>query len=319
VELRFINDANTALSNMLSGAVQLLADDAIYFQQAAVLKRQWESSQAGRIVVTAGLWRYEDIQLGAEYNRAPALFDLRVRKALAYGLDRDAINTGVYDGEGIIADSVIPPTADYFSIVDRTLVKYPFDPRRTEQLMAEAGFTKGADGIYTNPASGRISLELKVTQSPQNESEQQIMAARWRELGFAIEQAVLPAAQAQDGQARATFPALYTNSTPAGDSMIALRGTANIPRAENRWNGPNRGHWTNADFDRLAAAYTRTLERDQRIQQIAQMLAIISDELPTISINFNPGITAFSSSLQGPAPVGPDSVVSWNVQNWQLQ
>src|SRR5205807_8952712 len=43
IELRFINDANTALSNMLSGALQLLADDAIYFQQAGVLRKQWGS------------------------------------------------------------------------------------------------------------------------------------------------------------------------------------------------------------------------------------------------------------------------------------
>src|SRR5207249_4482442 len=47
IQLRFINDANAALSNILSGAVQLLADDAIYFQQATVLKREWASNQAG--------------------------------------------------------------------------------------------------------------------------------------------------------------------------------------------------------------------------------------------------------------------------------
>src|SRR5207253_1498696 len=68
IQLRFISDANTALSNVLSGAVQLLMDDAIYFQQATVLKREWANNQGGGIVIAAGLWRYTQIQLSLEYN-----------------------------------------------------------------------------------------------------------------------------------------------------------------------------------------------------------------------------------------------------------
>jgi peptide/nickel transport system substrate-binding protein len=319
IQLRFINDANTALSNILAGGVQLIVDDAIYFQQASVLKREWASNQAGSIVITPGLFRYTQLQLAPEYNGTPSLLDLRVRKALAFGLDREAINDGIYEGQGIIAHSMIPPTTDYFPLVDGAVVKYPFDPRRSEQLMAEASFAKGADGTFTSLSTGRFSVELKVIQGAQNEAERDIMAARWRQVGFDIREAVLPAAQSQDGQARATFPDLMTTATPAGDSTVANQGTANIPRPENRWNGGNRGAWSNAEYDRLAAAYNMTLDRNERIQQIARMMALFTDEVPSIAISFNPGITAFTSSLRGPQTVGPNSTTTWNIHQWELR
>jgi peptide/nickel transport system substrate-binding protein len=319
LQLRFISDANTALSNILAGNAQLLADDAIYFQQATVLQREWAGNQAGSIVIAAGLWRYMQIQLSPAYNGTPPLTDLRVRQALAYGLDKEAINDGIYEGQGIRSESVIPPTADYYPIIDRAVVKHPFDARRSEQLMADAGFTKGGDGFFTHPSTGRFSPELKVIQSPQNEAEQSIMADGWRRIGFDIRQSVLPAAQAQDAQLRAQFPDMFTTGGPTGESVLPVLGTAGIPRAETRWNGTNRSGWTNTEYDRLVDAYNTTLDRDQRIQHIARMVAIFSEELPAIAVNFNPGITAFTSALKGPAQVGADGVTTWNIHEWELK
>jgi len=138
-------------------------------------------------------------------------------------------------------------------------------------------------------------------------------------VGFSIDQTLLPTAQAQDGQTRGTFPSLFISSTPAGDRMIAVQGSASNPRPENRWNGFNRGHWLNPEYDRLAEAYNTTLDRNQRIEQIAQMAALYSEELPGIGMNFNAGITALTSALRGPGTVGPEATVTWNVHMWELR
>ncbi len=253
------------------------------------------------------------------HNGSRPLTDLRVRKALAHGLDRDAINDGIYEGQGIHSDSVIPPTADYYPIIDRAVTKYPFDPRRSEQLMADAGFSKGSDGYFTSPDSSRFSPELKVIQNAQNEAEQAIMASVWRQVGFDIREAVLPAAQAQDAQLRATFPDMFTTGGPTGETVLPVLGTAGTPRPENRWNGTNRSSWSNAEYDRLVTAYNTTLDRDQRIQHIARMVAIFSDELPALAVNFNPGITAFTSALKGPQTVGADGTTTWNIHEWAFR
>jgi len=318
MRLMFIQDANTALATVLSGNVQLLADDAIYFQQAHLLQREWAANQGGTVIIAPGLWRFTQIQLLPEKISPRALNDVRVRKALAHGVDRNAINDGIYEGQGIISDSIVPPTVDFYQAIDRAVNKYPFDPRRAEQLMGEAGFAKQADGFFTSPSEGAFMSEFKVIQNAQNEAEQAIMAAVWRQVGFDVREAVLPAAQALDGQARANFPGLFTSAGPPGDMVLPNFGSAGIPRPETRWNGANRGSWVNAEYDRLVDAYNVTLDRNDRIPQIARMVAIFSDELPSIALNFNPWITAHVASLKGPMMTTPESPATWNIHEWEL-
>src|SRR4030095_12179475 len=117
----------------------------------------------------------------------------------------------------------------------------------------------------------------------------------------------LPAAQAQDGQARATFPGLYAFSTGLGESALPNFTSTSIPRPDNRWFGNNRGGWVNGDYDRLSEAFNSTLDRDQRIQQMAQMTKLLSDELPAISLYYDLGIVAHVAALRGLVPVGPDT------------
>ena len=164
-------------------------------------------------------------------------------------------------------------------------------------------------------------MELKTNAGVQNETERTIMAAGWRQAGFDIQEAVLPVAQAQDGQARATFPGLYAFSTNLGEAALRNFASAFIPRPEIRWTVSNRGGWSNSEYDRLADAFITTLDRDQRIQQMAQMTKLLSEELPAISLYYDLGPVAHVSALRGPVPVGPDTsgLVSWNVQDWELR
>lgn len=48
------------------------------------------------------------------------------------------------------------------------------------------------------------------------------MASNWRQAGFDVQEAVLPAAQTQDNQARASFPGMYSFRLPRdGFELIA--------------------------------------------------------------------------------------------------
>lgn len=319
MKIVFMNDANTALASLLSEAVQLLTDDAIYFQQAVIVRREMEARGTGQVLVRPGLWRFTQVQLHPERvaPSARALSDVRVRKALAHGVDKQSINDGIYEGEGINSDTVVPPTVDYYAELDRSVVKYPFDPRRSQQLMEEAGFTKGPDGFFTSPAAGRFGVELKVIQNSQNEAEQAIMGATWRTAGFDAREAVLPVAQAQDGETRAKFEGLFTTGGGLGEDQFTT--LARTPRPETRWTGTNRGSWSNPEFERLTEAYETTLDRGERIRLVITMARIFSDELPSIAINFNPGITAFSAALHGPQASAVDSSPLWNIHQWELK
>src|SRR5207249_162392 len=105
------------------------------------------------------------------------------------------------------------------------------DPRRTEQLMQEAGFSRGGDGVWVhpNPRWGRMAFETNVLANPDSENEMHLMADNWRKEGFEIREVVWAASIGQDPQTRATFPGLSTTSTGLGETDLANYRSDRMP------------------------------------------------------------------------------------------
>ncbi len=297
----FISDANTVLANLLAGTVHIAIANSLPFQQGTVLKREWASRGGGTILASPSgstPIRRTEHQLHPD-RVAPgsrAILDVRVRQALAHAVDKDALNEAIFEGQGVMADTVVPFNIAAFPAVDRAIQKYPFDLRASERLMAEAGYVRGPDGFYTSPSEGRFSGEIRVIASPQNEASMAIMAAGWREAGFDLQQAVLAAAQARDQVVRTSFPSL---STIDGGTLEGL-GTAGIPTPENHWTGSNRGSWSYPPFDRLVEAWNASLVESERTRLLVEMATIYSRELPSTPVWYVLTLTAHTSALRGP-------------------
>lgn len=72
----------------------------------------------------------------------PALKDVRVRQALNYAVDKDAIAESFYYGEvEPVGQGAIPGTAGY----NPDIQPYPHDPDRARALLAEAGYSEGLE------------------------------------------------------------------------------------------------------------------------------------------------------------------------------
>jgi len=318
IRLIFINDANTALANLMTGDADAGADASVA-QITSQLRSEWIPRTGGKLVFWPNSWRHTAFQLRPELAAPKAILDSRVRKALVYAVDKESINTASYDGDGMISDSMIWTGSDWGAALEipGALTRYPFDPRQTERLMAEAGYQKGGDGIYVSPTDERLSGTVRTTSATDTEREMLILADTWRQNGFDIQGSVLPAAQAQDIQARSVFPTMFTSGTNMGEYSIQNFSSTVITRAENRWNGGNRGGWSNPEYDRLVEQFNRTLERSDRLQQVGQMLRIYSDELPSIPLFFRAQVLAHAANIQGPAVAAPESTYVWNVHEWE--
>jgi len=316
IRIVFIQDTNATLAYLLAGEVHMVGDGAFDVEQVPTLRREW--GDQGEVILHPNQWRSTVFQLRPELATPRAILDGRIRKAFTHTVQKDQINDAVYAGGSLVADFMIPPVALYGAAIDRAITKYPYDTRRAEQLMNEAGYTKGADGMYAG-ADGRLVVEAKTNASSDNVSEQSVLASEWRQAGFDVQEAVLPAAQAQDNQVRATYPGMYTFNTALGVAAMMNHTTERIPRAENRWQGGNRGGWSNAAVDRLAESFNTTLDPSERERQMVEMAKIVSDEVPEISLFFRTQPWIHVKALTGMRLVAPESNMSWNIQEWDFR
>jgi len=313
VRMLFINDPNTVLANALAGEVQLADRSAIRFDTGSTLR------QAGMVLLASpSAVTMTQVQLRPEVAKPVSLLEVGVRKALAHAVDRQALNDAVFDGEGVIADAMVPSNLGYYPTIDAAIAKYSYDPRRSEQLMSDAGYTRGPDGVFAHPSLGRFAFESWQVSRVPNERELSVTTDGWRRAGFDPQPNVLPPAQILNHELKTTISGVMTTGSGADEGSLRQLSTAGIPTAENRWSGgTNFGGWSDREYDRLLDTFNRTLERGERTKLIAQMMTRATDQVPWIFLYYSLAPTAHVATLRGPQTATPDRPSTWNVHEWE--
>ena len=158
---RYFGDAISLTNAVRSGTI----DAAIGLQSPELL----ESLQAdNNLVVEVGSTNGE-VLLSMNNKRAP-FTDVRVRQAVMYGVDRQAIIDTTWEGYGVeTGGTPVPPTDPWYTGKS----EYQFDPARARELMAEAG------------AVG-TEITLSVPSLPYAQSASEILYSQLSDIGFKV-------------------------------------------------------------------------------------------------------------------------------------
>ncbi|EPF6607897.1 MULTISPECIES: TIGR04028 family ABC transporter substrate-binding protein [Klebsiella] len=113
----------------------------------------------------------------------PLVADLRVRQALLHATNAKQVVETLFSPNYPQASSVIARTAaGYVDLSD----KLAFDQQKAKQLLDEAGWIPGADGIRQK-AGQRLALTVyESLPQPQNKEVLQLVAQQWRQVGVAL-------------------------------------------------------------------------------------------------------------------------------------
>ena len=194
------------------------------------------------------------------------LSDVRVRKALAYSIDREKIVETVTKCGQIPAYSFTPPGSNGF-FPD---TKIPYDVELAKELLKEAGYESGIDfpklEILFNTSEGHRKVALAVQQM-------------WQQnLGINVELVN------QDWK-------VYLSREMIGDFQVSRAGWIGDYEDPNTFLDtlrPNRGNnktgWENPEFDRLVALANATLDQDERYEILMQAERLLIDEMPIAPI-----------------------------------
>lgn len=152
---RSIPEPTTLLTELLTGRIDFYT--ALNNEQAdAVL-----NDRNSRLI------NYMDrafVIIGWNQRRAP-FDDVRVRRALAHAINRQGIVDAVLYGYGALANSTVPPF--FWQFDDAAGEDITFDRERALALLAEAGYTRGADGILRNAQGQPLRFTLNTNQGNQ--------------------------------------------------------------------------------------------------------------------------------------------------------
>lgn len=153
--IRYFSDAVGATNALQSGDV-----DVVWAMQSPELIDVLRAR--GNYHVDVGTTNGE-VLLSMNNQRAP-FNDVRVRQAVMYAIDRQAVINTAWDGYGVDTGGVpVPPTDPWFEKSEQ----YPFDPDKARALLQEAGITEANNDItFTVPSLPYASAisELVVSQ-----------------------------------------------------------------------------------------------------------------------------------------------------------
>jgi len=303
------------MTELLAGTMDL---GQLNFEHYDLLSRDWVPAGKGSLILAPGNIQPNWIQVKPEYVGHPALLDVRVRRALAHSLDRQAINDGVFNGRGIMIETLVPPNASFFSELERTIMRYPYDPRRSEQLMNEVGFTKDREGFFADTSGARFVLDFERNMESDRQRMQLIMIDTWQRAGFQVRAATIPVGAPPEH--RATFPGLQGTGSATETSFYS----GQIATAQNRWTGSNNGGFSNAEYDRLYDGFNSTLDPSERTRQFIQLQRIFTEHLPMFITHFALNTWAVGSSLRGPkseakaiGDLTPGTERYFNIHEWE--
>jgi ABC-type transport system substrate-binding protein len=114
---------------------------------------------------------------------------------------------------------------------------------------------------------------------------------------------------------------MHHRQSQINDANLRVLTAAEIPTAENQWQGSNPMGYTTPDYERLYGQFISTFELPRRQELKAQMLRVTLEDVAQIPLFYTSGtaVIVFRKGITGPGPVATiDPVATWNIHLWEL-
>ena len=267
VTFRFIPEASTALSALQAGEIDWT--DSIPTQRVEELKTD-DSINLG-VTPSNDYWYLALNEARKPWN------DVRVRRAIAFGIDRHAIVQATSYGTATANQLAIPKGSPWYTEYHG----YTLDIAKAKSLLHEAGVKD-------------LTIDMTATsQYPETVTAAQIIADNLATLGITVKIRSMDFAAWLDGENAGNFDMLmmgWLGNIDPDDFYYAQQHTGGKSNAQK---------YSNPDVDGLLDAARTETNRDARAGLYARAATIVADEASYIYL-YNPSvIQAWSKSLAG--------------------
>jgi peptide/nickel transport system substrate-binding protein len=316
IVIKTIGNTAALQTNLLSGDVDMVPGEGVGLTLDQVLALQKLYPDRFVYAYKPNLsYTHIDLQLDN-----PSLADIRVRRALLLGIDRQSMVDKLMGGLVPLANSFISPQQAIYSA---DVATYKFDPDQARALLAEAGWTPGDDGIRRNREGQRLTLEFATSTGVRSrELLQQVMQSEWRQIG--VETVIKnepPRTLFGETLKHRAFKGLvlFAWSSSIESTPRQILGSGQIPTAANNWGGSDYTDFRDAKMDADIDAMEKELDPAGRRPLWADMQRIYADQLPVLPLFFGSDAHVWPHWLKGVVPTGHNQVSSLGAETWHAE
>jgi peptide/nickel transport system substrate-binding protein len=287
--------------------------DAVVFRVVADIEQQLAQLQTGQLDLmliephqVAPVQRLANVQvldapqvnyafIGFNHKAEP-FGDRRVRQALTYAIDRKAILERIYLGKGRLATGPVNPLVAW-AYTDG-VEAYRHDPARAQQLLDEAGWTRGPDGIRRKGGQPlRFTLDFD-RGSPVREQTAVIARQAWKDVGVDAElrvsefNAFLSRMRSRPNPLQAWI--LWYITPPEADLLGYYHSQGTL----------NEFGYANPELDQLLEKGRATFDPKERARLYQAAQRLIAADAPAIYLVYPAEIQALARRIHGWVPMG---------------
>ena len=206
----------------------------------------------------------------------------KVRQALNYAVNKQALIEGVLDGNATQIATISTPEYEGY---DASVEAYSYDPEKAKQLLAEAGY---ADGF---------SLEFSVTSGYLNGQDvAQAIASQLGEVGITCTVQEEDSNQQREKMSSGTVADLYLNGIGGPYSNIDLVAKLAFGTGE------RYSTYSNAEFDALRKEAAATVDEEKAKVKNSEIQKVIKEQAPAIFLYQQHGIYAYNTRVSNWLP-----------------
>ena len=278
-----IVDSTIRLANLRSGGL-----DLIERVLATDLKEVRSDSRLKVATVVELGYQGMTINVGnGPRSKNPLGSNSKVRQALSYAIDRQALTQVVFNGEFVPGNQWVNPEHPYYQ---KDFPVQKRDVAKAKALLKEAGVT------------GRVPVDLMVPNNPETRQVAEVIQAMASEVGFDLKIRVTEFAtalkQAEQGEFEAFLLAWSGRTDP--DANLYVFYATHAPQ--------NNAGYSNPEVDKLLNQARTVSDPAQRKAVYKRVAAILQEDCPILYLYHRRMIIAHTSRLEGYRQM-PDGLV----------
>jgi peptide/nickel transport system substrate-binding protein len=219
--------------------------------------------------------------------------DAKVRQAMNYAVDVDAIIDALFDGFGQRATGYVAEGEMGFGVVD----PFPYDPDKAKELLAEAGYPDGFQMDFACPAGAYIFFE-QVCEAVQG---------YLLDVGIETNLEIMESGQYWDLEAAKELPPLF------GDSWSSTLGEAynRLQGALGGWDA-SYSSWSDPTIDEYLANIEQAIDFEERKQLYEELQVYMQEDPPFIYLYQLMTFEAINTRVQNYTPRGAEDYFLMN-------